>query len=529
METNATVTNAPIPRRPPAALPAWWGAAIAAAALLVVLAWLYSSLYGVLLLAGPVGGLAMLAAFRRPMLPVAAYWIVAPFNYGWFVAGGTLKIGEAIVGLMLVTILLRLAAECRATGAGPLWQRVRRGAPVLLALALLSVMAIATAAPHPNAFNVRYEIQNYIAMAYALLFFERRHWPLLVALFAAMLAVESAVALAVKYGFGLTGLSFAGVGGGVERVWLTADDLESLAGGLFRLSGTFGHKNLLAAYHVLLLPLAALELLRPARRSPGEGGPTVSSPRLRVSEVQTTSASPKSEIPNPKSVSIPYSAFRIPHFITASAVILPALVTLALTDSMTGWGATAVIVVLALIHLRRFDYLAVFCLLLAPVAAAALWHFGDSIFFRVEQLLGGGEAGYGTVSSRMEMLTISERLIAEHPWLGIGRNNFAAYGETYYIHAHNLFLMKLIETGVPAGLMFAALIAGVLARAWMTLLADAPRLAREGQYYRCLGLWLGCLGFTAMNMLDYSYANFSLGPLYMFMLGALPAVAWQES
>jgi hypothetical protein len=444
---------------------------------------------------------------------VAAYWIAAPFNYGWWIAGGTFKIGEAIIALMFAAMLLRLA-----TDRGPLRQRARHGAPILVILGLLSIMAIATAAPHPNVFNVRYEIQNYIALAYALLFFERRHWPVLVGLSAAMIGVESAVALAVKYGFGLTGLSFAGIGGGVERVHLSAEDLESLAGGLFRLSGTFGHKNLLAAYYVLLLPVAALEFLRPHRPTDVGGG-------LR----RATPSAPKSEIQSPRSVPIAHCALRIPHFLTAALVLIPAFATLALTDSMTGWGAVAVVGAIALIHLRRFDYLAVCCLMLAPVAAAALWHFGDSIFFRVEQLFGGGEAGYGTVSSRMEMLAISQRLMTEYPWLGIGRNNFAAYGETYYIHAHNMFLMKAIETGIPAGLMFAALIVGVLGRTWASLLAGAGRLAREGQYYRYLGLWLGCLGFTAMNLLDYSYANFSLGPLYTFMLGALLAVSRREA
>lgn len=449
-----------------------WLAAIAGLA--VVLAWLYGQLYGLLLIAGAGGAALTLAAFRHPMLLVVVLWLIAPFNYGRLVGPAVIKLSELVIGLMVVVAMLRLAA-----GDASAWQRVRRGWHLLVMLSLLGLLAVATAWPHPNFFNVRYEIQNYIAMAYALLFFQRRHWPLLAALAAAGLAIEAAAALALKYGLGVTGINFAADWGGIQYVWLTADDLASLAGGLFRLAGTFGHKNLLAAWCVMLLPLATFELLRQTHGRP-----------------------------------------------LALAVIGPALVTLALTDSMTGWGAIVLVTAIALMHLRRFDYLAVFGLLLLPVAAFALVRFGDSIFYRIGQLFGGGEEGFGTVSSRMQMLDISRRLISEYFWFGIGRNNYLAYGQTYFNHAHNLALMKLIEMGVPAGLMFIAFLTGVLARSWFTLLTRAVPLARQGQYYRYLGVWLGCLGFTAMNMFDYSYANFSLGPIFMLLLGVLLAMAW---
>jgi hypothetical protein len=471
-----TAPSKSLPAHPLAVAPGGWGLGVAAAGFLVVALYLFSPRLGLLLIAGLAGVVAVLAAFRWPMALAVVYWPTALFNYGRIVGPGVFKIGEVVIGLMVVTALLRLAA-----GDAELRYRVRRGGHVLAALALLAIMAVATAFPHPNVYNVRYEVQNAIAMAFGLLFFQRRHWPLLIGLFCATMLVESLAALFIKYGMDLTGLNYATPGGGIERVWLTSDDLESLAGGLFRLSGTFGHKNLLAAFFVLLLPLASLELLR----RPG-------------------------------------------GLLPAALVLGPALMTLGLTDSMTGWGTTVLLIVVALGHLRRFDYLAVFSLMLLPVAALALIKFGGSIFFRVEQLFGGTEAGFGTVSSRLEIFNVSQRLIAEHPWFGIGRNNFADYGETYYTHAHNMFLMKTIETGVAGGLMFAIFIVGVLAHGWKTLLTDAPRLGRQGQYYRYLGVWLGCLGFTAMNMLDYSYANFSLGPMYMLMLGILLAMAWDD-
>ena len=110
--------------------------------------------------------------------------------------------------------------------------------------------------------------------------------------------------------------------------------------------------------------------------------------------------------------------------------------------------------------------------------------------------------------------------------MGIGRNNFPFYGETYYGHAHNLFLMKMIEMGIPAGLIFGCFLMGAMFRTGKPILFEAKRLGSQGQYYRTTALWLGCLGFLAMNFFDYNYAHFGLGPLFMTILGILLAVAY---
>jgi hypothetical protein len=470
METRQpTLTTPSAATLPP--VPLWWGVAALAAGLVCAAVWIWSSFLGLALVVALVGGVSALAGARHPIALIVALWAVAPFNYGKGAAGAVLKLSEGVAGLMLVVILVHLAA-----GSGAAWERLRRGAGVVGALALLCGLAVVTAWPHPHFFNVRYEIQNAIALVFALLFFRRRHWPLLAATFGAAMLVESLAALWVKFGMGLTGWSFFAEGGGIQSVVLSMEDLAGLAGGRFRLSGTMGHKNLLAAFFVLLLPLFALESLR---RYPLRG----------------------------------------------LVVIIPALMTLAMTDSMTGWGATAMLLVIALVYLRRLDYLAIFGLLLLPLGAVALVRFGDSIFYRIQQLF-GGEEGWGTVSSRFEMLRISRDLIAEHPWMGIGRANFMDYGMTYFTHAHNLVLMKMIEMGVPGGLFFIGFLAAVMVRAWNALTLEADRLGREGEYYRMLGVWLGCLGLLAMNMFDYNYANFSLGPMFMAMLGILLAVGW---
>jgi O-antigen ligase len=200
---------------------------------------------------------------------------------------------------------------------------------------------------------------------------------------------------------------------------------------------------------------------------------------------------------------------------------------LGLTDSMSGWVAMLAVIGLMLVCLRRFDYLAVMVLLVLPLGAVGLVKFGEPIFYRIEQLF-SGQAGWGTVSSRMTIYQISLRLIGDHPWMGIGRGNFQLYGETYYSHAHNLFLMKMIEMGIPAGLAFAGLLIGIVGRVWWSILTQVRRLSEQGQYYNLLGLGLGCLGFVAMNLLDYNYIHFSLGPMFMTMLGIALAVAMER-
>jgi hypothetical protein len=451
----------------------WLGPGLLVVSVSLVGIYLHHALLGFLLFCLLAGVTGLLLAYRYPFFLVAALFLIAPFNYGHRVGPASIKLSELVTIAMLCMMVMRLVAHDREIIA-----RFRRAWLVVVALALLGFLAVITAVGHPHVFNVRYEIHNYIAFIYALVSFRKSWWSMIICLFLFLLAAESISALWIRFVGGATGTSFFAEGG-QQLIRLTEKDITELAGGRFRLAGTFGHKNILAGFYVLLLPLVCLEMLR---------------------------------------------GWRMVWLI----VVIPALLTLALTDSMTGWSAAICIVILALLHLRRFDYLALISLLVMPVAIFALIRFGDSIFFRIEQLF-GTHSGWGTVSGRFEMLSISQRLIEKYPWSGIGRNNFLVYGETYFGHAHNLFLMKIIEMGIPAGLAFIGVIGCVFFRTWKPILFEMGRLAGQGQYYRVLGVWLGCLGFLAMNFFDYSYANFSLGVLFMALLGLLMAVTFDFS
>ncbi|MEN6626975.1 MAG: O-antigen ligase family protein [Candidatus Sumerlaeia bacterium] len=456
---------------PPRALHA---AAAMALALATVAAWFWSADAGRALGFAWVGVALIAASWRRPVVMFWALWAAALFNYGVAVRGAIVKPTELVQLAMAAMILMRLVAGDRdALG------RLIRARWLVAALALLGAAAIVTAARHPNFFNVRYEILNDATILFGVLFFRARDWPSLVALFGVAIGAEAVAALVLRFGFGVTGLDFLGGQGGVLARTMTSADISELAGGRFRLAGTMSHKNMLAAFFALMLPLVGVELLR--KKNP---------------------------------------AWLI--------VLLPALAAFALTDSMAGVIALLIAGALLVLFVRRFDDFAVLMLIILPVLAIAVYRYGEPVFYRAQQLLDSTKAGWGSVSARFEILGISQRLIADHPWLGIGRGNFQLYGHTYYTHAHNLFLMKIIEMGIPAGAAFIAVMLAMLCLIWRALARDARRLAEQGQYYYLLGAALGLTAVLAMNMLDYNWPHFSLGPMFAGILGVVMAATTHE-
>ncbi|MCE5231497.1 O-antigen ligase family protein [bacterium] len=446
------------------------GATLMSAAVLTVAGWMFYPLIGMLMLGAWMGLALIIAAWQRPMIMLWPLWAAGLYNYGVAAGGAIIKPTELIQIAMIGFIVMRITAGDRDAIA-----RLARAGWLVLALGLIGVIAVASAAPHPNFFNVRYEVFNYGTLVYALLFFRARDWKMLLSLFVIAVAAEAWLTLVLRFFFNINGLEFLGERGGVFVRYMNDPTLELMAGGRNRLSGTMTHKNMLAAFFVLLLPLISVEMLRHKRFS-------------------------------------------------WLAAVIPALAALALSDSMTGWVAMVIVIALLLVFLRRFDYLAIMSLFILPALAVGIWKFGEPIFYRTQQLFGSTE-GYGTVSSRFEILNISLRLIEDYPWLGIGRNNFLLYGQTYYTHAHNLFLMKIIEMGIPGGLMFIGVFLSIYGRIWWAMLRETARLSAQGQYYHVLGLTLGLTGILAMNMLDYNYIHFSLGPMITVLMGVALAVS----
>lgn len=446
------------------------GALLMGGAVAAVAAYIFYAALGMVMVGAWAGLALILAAWQRPVVMFWVLWLAGIYNYGVRVPGAVIKPSELVQLAMIAFIMMRIAAGDREA-----IERLARAGWLAIMLVLLGFMAIASAAPHANFFNVRYEIFNFATIMYGLLFFRASDWKSIVTLFVVAVGAEAFITLGLWFGYGINGIDLVGEGGGMSVSRFTSTDIENIAGGRYRVFGTMTHKNMLAAFFVLLLPLVAVQMLRGRRFS----------------------------------------------WLVA---VVPALVALGLTDSMTGWVAMIIVTALLLVFMRRFDYLAIVSWMVLPVLALAIWKFGEPIFYRTQQLF-GTTTGYGTVSSRWEILNISLRLIEDNPWLGIGRNNFQLYGQTYYTHAHNLFLMKIIEMGIPAGLAFIGVMLAVFGRIWWAVLRQTRRLSEQGQYYHLLGATLGLTGILAMNMLDYNYLHFSLGPMFTGLLGISLAVA----
>jgi O-antigen ligase len=88
---------------------------------------------------------------------------------------------------------------------------------------------------------------------------------------------------------------------------------------------------------------------------------------------------------------------------------------------------------------------------------------------------------------RLELWRFALERIAEHPWLGNGIGKWssseifaARFHDTLRLHAHNVFLNRALETGLPGMAAFVALL-GVLAAAFVRMArSDAARLAVTG-------------------------------------------------
>ncbi|HEX5044650.1 MAG TPA: O-antigen ligase family protein [Candidatus Polarisedimenticolaceae bacterium] len=163
---------------------------------------------------------------------------------------------------------------------------------------------------------------------------------------------------------------------------------------------------------------------------------------------------------------------------------------LAATQSATAVGALAAAGALAALRrpgLRRI-------LLPALLALAAL--LAGILVVRRDRLLEPG-AAQGSWHLRAGNAAAASRMIAAHPWLGVGPGAFAeAYpsvlrpGGNEVRHAHMLPLELMAELGVPLGLLASAAFAAAFL---------GPLLRGRGE-----GIALGCAAFAIQNLADFT-------------------------
>ena len=162
-------------------------------------------------------------------------------------------------------------------------------------------------------------------------------------------------------------------------------------------------------------------------------------------------------------------AGRLQKFLAALAFMLGGAA-LILTLSRGGWMAFA-------ISFTLFSVLAWYRGWLSPKIPLALG--GGTLllllpFWRLilERLFGDDN---GSALARLPLARIALRMAREHPWLGVGANNFARvlppyltpeFKQEWIYTVHTKYLLVLAETGPAALLAFLAFLVGTLYRGW---------------------------------------------------------------
>ncbi len=127
--------------------------------------------------------------------------------------------------------------------------------------------------------------------------------------------------------------------------------------------------------------------------------------------------------------------------------------------------------------------------------------------------------------SKLEMVRPALRLVAEHPWLGIGRGAFLTVfaglktepAATTFTHLENEWLQPLIDLGVPAGLLLLSL----LGAAWLR-----AALRRDLSMIE-VGLLAGTAAVAAQNLVDFSLEYSGVGVPFLVALGLLTRGGWR--
>jgi O-antigen ligase len=264
-----------------------------------------------------------------------------------------------------------------------------------------------------------------------------------------------------------------------DTVWVISYGGVSIS----RAGGTMGHANALANYIEVLFPLSLALLLARARGF------------LR--------------------------------WLSLVALVF-ALIGLFLTFSRAGWGASLIGIGVVLLLsgafgvIRGSKVIAVGLFLSAAlgIATLALW---PTISQRVSVF------GSNSWLVRTGTIQVATQMIREHPWLGVGINNYVQLAPDYVpwdmsplfgqLNAHNLFYLITAETG------FLGLAAFVLLL-W-TILTAGYKIARSKRDYLSpvvIGILGGLLSLVAHALFDWLFFYDPIYALFWFQVGILVAI-----
>jgi len=204
-----------------------------------------------------------------------------------------------------------------------------------------------------------------------------------------------------------------------------------------------------------------------------------------------------------------------------AALTIPLLLALFLTFSRGAWllGLPAAIIFLAW-HGRRRVRLA-FGVAIAAGMAALLPFAGT------QRLASLANWQSGTAGLRLNLWASTLDMIRDHPWTGIGLDNFLylypryirpqAWGEPALSHPHNVLLHFWVALGIGGVLLFIG-----QQTAFWGMITRAIRRSSAWDRAIALALAASMVDFLAHGLIDHSYFLVDLAFVYMLILGLAP-------
>lgn len=457
-----------------------WGivslAVAAAAGLVAVFARSYLGQFWVLLLAVPAAVVVLPLAVRRPerwlfSLLVLCLPFSARFRFGAaeFHLGGA----EAAVAMidfpLLALFLLYLLEDLKNRRLLFYNGAVERR---LLLFALVGAFSMFTAvAPSFTMLEIA-RLLKMLALIYCIKRFvrSRQEVDLVFYLLVLNVVIQSLLGLAqLALGRSL-GLFFLGE---ADALWIDA----AVEGTVSRVGGTLGHANALAQFLEMLLPIL-LSLLM-ARKVPS---------RKRLLSL---------------------------------AAFLPGLLALLFTFSRSAWGAmlaaTFLVVVYHFRHLR-FSVRQIAAIGTGGLASlAALFVFWEPIYRR---LTASSSASF---SFRQNLIIIATNMIRDHPWIGIGLNNFVLVMARYdtvglterrLAPVHNIYYLVAAEVGLVGLLAFFWLLLGIFSEGWQALKSDDAFLSSL-----TAGILAGLVATLVHSLLGWGWRYDVIHVTFWFLVG----------
>ena len=144
----------------------------------------------------------------------------------------------------------------------------------------------------------------------------------------------------------------------------------------------------------------------------------------------------------------------------------------------------------------------------------------------------------GTAFFRLQLWQSSWAMIRDHPWLGVGLDNFLYYYRTQYVlptaweefnlsHPHNLILDSWLRLGLPGLLVHAWLLAAFFWQGWRTYRGQTaagdmvPVYVQEHDRLLVLGLMAGMVNFVVHGLVDNAFFLVDLAFAFMLMVALI--------